>query len=169
MVKLLKGRWILSPLPFFLSFALFISPQESHARIPIEYIDNYDGDTITFNLLELKKWDKEKKYEIFWNNISLRIAGIDTPEIKGACPQEKELAKQAKTFVRSKLEGSKKISLEEISKDKYFRILGEVYVDEVPLSQMLINHGYAIPYDGGTKVNIWCEQKKGLIKIKLSK
>ena len=51
------------------------------------YVRNYDGDTITFNLPGLHPIISEK--------ISIRVNGIDTPEIKGKCEKEKYDAKQA--------------------------------------------------------------------------
>ena len=50
------------------------------------YIRNYDGDTITFNLPGL--------HLIIGENISIRVNGIDTLEIKGKCVQEKYNAQQ---------------------------------------------------------------------------
>ena len=151
-------------------FCLFVFLSCAHinatTEIIAEYVNNYDGDTVTFNLPELKKMDKDKKFSLFWDKISVRIGGIDTPEMKGKCSQEKELAKQAKLFVKEKLENAKKIVLDNIGPDKYFRILGEIYVDEVPLAQMLMEQGYAVPYDGGTKENVWC---KGTQKFKSKK
>ncbi len=52
------------------------------------YVRNYDGDTITFNLPGL--------HPIIGQKISIRVNGIDTPEIKGKCEQEKYSAKQGK-------------------------------------------------------------------------
>ncbi len=148
-----------SPVICFL--ALLSCAQLNAAKeIIAEYVDNYDGDTITVNLPELKKMDKAKKYSLFWDKISVRLGGIDTPEIKGSCPNESELAKNAKLFVKEKLENAGKITIVIEGPDKYFRILGEIYTDGTPLAQMLIDEGYAVPYDGGTKKNIWCSEGK---------
>ena len=51
------------------------------------YLRNYDGDTITFNLPSL--------HPIIGEKISIRVNGIDTPEIKGKCEKEKYDAQQA--------------------------------------------------------------------------
>jgi micrococcal nuclease len=44
------------------------------------YIRNYDGDTITFNLPSL--------HPIIGEKISIRVNGIDTPEIRGNCEKK---------------------------------------------------------------------------------
>lgn len=42
-----------------------------------------------------------------------------------------------------------------IKRDKYFRLLGDVYVDDKNLGASLVKAGLAVPYEGGTKKN-WC-------------
>lgn len=150
----------------FLAFCLSFFAHASEKEIPVEYVDNYDGDTISVNLVDLKKWDKNTKYEVLWKNISVRIGGIDTPELKGSCPEETKLAKTAKAFVHEQLVNARKISIDNTDRDKYFRILAEVFVDDYPLSQLLLDQGLAIPYDGGTKSNYWCTKNKNKAKKK---
>ncbi len=55
------------------------------------YVRNYDGDTITFNLPGL--------HPVIGEKISIRVNGIDTPEIRGKCENEKYGAQQAKEMV----------------------------------------------------------------------
>ena len=55
------------------------------------YVRNYDGDTITFNLQNL--------HPIIGEKISVRVNGIDTPEIKGSCEKENYDAQQAQEMV----------------------------------------------------------------------
>ena len=109
----------------------------------VKYIKNYDGDTI--------KFDIEQLHPIIGKNISVRVRGVDTPEIKGKCIEEKTLAKKSKIAVKNELENAKKINLKNVGRDKYFRILADVEYDGKNLSSFLINNNFAIPYDGGTK------------------
>ena len=44
----------------------------------VRYVRNYDGDTITFDIDGL--------HSIVGKNISVRVLGIDTPEIRGKKP-----------------------------------------------------------------------------------
>jgi endonuclease YncB( thermonuclease family) len=115
----------------------------------VKYIKNYDGDTITVDL--------PGHHPLFGKNISIRVAGIDTPEIKGKTECEKDKAKQARDLVKKYLKSSK-ITLKNCIRGKYFRIVADVYVNKELLSKKLIDAKLAIPYDGGTKTkHDWCK------------
>ena len=108
----------------------------------------YDGDTFRVNI---------KGYpDIVGKRISIRVNGIDTPEMRGKCQKEKDLARKAKQFTVNKLRTAKKIELRNMQRGKYFRIVADVYIDNKNLTTMLINQKLGVKYDGGTKVS-WCE------------
>ena len=113
------------------------------------YVRNYDGDTITFNLPGL--------HPIIGEKISIRVNGIDTPEIRGKCEKEKYDAQQAKEMVAEILKDAEQIVLKNMERGKYFRIAADVIVDGENLADMLIEAGMAIKYDGGKKTHKWCE------------
>ena len=113
------------------------------------YIRNYDGDTITFNLPGL--------HPIIGEKISVRVNGIDTPEIKGKCEKEKYDAQQAKEMVANILKDAEQIVLKNMKRGKYFRIAADVIVDGENLADMLIEVGMAVKYDGGKKTHKWCK------------
>ena len=112
------------------------------------YVSNYDGDTITFNLPNL--------HPIIGKKISIRLNGIDTPEVKGKCEKEKYDAEQAREMVRDILKDAEKIILKNMQRGKYFRIASDVIVDGESLGNMLIVAGMAIRYDGRKKTHKWC-------------
>ena len=112
------------------------------------YVSNYDGDTITFNLPNL--------HPIIGKKISIRLNGIDTPEIKGKCEKEKYDAEQAREMVRDILKDAEKITLKNMQRGKYFRIASDVIVDGESLGNMLVEAGMAIRYDGRKKTHKWC-------------
>ncbi|MBU2643636.1 thermonuclease family protein [bacterium] len=114
-----------------------------------KYIRNYDGDTITDNIPGYPP--------IIGENISIRMNGIDTPEIKGKCAREKALAKKARQQVRSLLVHARNIELRNIQRGKYFRIVADVWIDGLSINQILIREKLAVPYDGGRKTFLWCE------------
>ena len=116
------------------------------------YVRNYDGDTITFNLPGL--------HPIIGEKISIRVNGIDTPEIRGKCEKEKYDAVQAKEMVADILKGAEQITLKNLERGKYFRIAADVYVDDENLADMLIEAGMAVTYSGGKKAYKWCGDKK---------
>jgi endonuclease YncB( thermonuclease family) len=84
--------------------------------------------------------------------LSVRLNGIDTPEIKGkgVSDEEKEAAKVARDFV-SNLVLNKFVRLENVQTEKYGRILADVFLGDLHLNELLINERYAVKYDGGTK------------------
>lgn len=102
----------------------------------------YDGDTFTVSL--------PCKQEVFCDHISVRVRGVDTPEIKGGIKESKAKAQIAKQFTTDFLT-SGKIKLNNCGRDKYFRLLCDVEVNGIDLKGELLNKGYAVPYDGGTK------------------
>ncbi len=106
----------------------------------------YDADTIT--IASKMPYNNSPMYRL-----SVRLNGIDTPEIKGKgiSEEEKECAKQARDFV-SKLVFNKYVKLENIQSEKYGRLLADVYIDGKHLNKLLIDNRYAIAYDGGTKI-----------------
>jgi endonuclease YncB( thermonuclease family) len=109
----------------------------------------YDGDTCYVTVPALPK-------EL--QSMSIRILGIDTPEIKGECESEKELAKKARELANSLFKSAKVIEFKDIDWDKYGgRILANVYLDGELYSDKLIAAGLAKPYFGETKES-WCEQ-----------
>ena len=103
----------------------------------------YDGDTIT--IAAKLPFDDSPLYRL-----SVRLNGIDTPEIKGKTDDEKTAAKQVKDAL-SNLILNKRVSLKNIQTEKYGRILADVYIGELHINQWLITEKYAVKYDGGTK------------------
>lgn len=86
----------------------------------------------------------------------MRIRGIDTPEIKGKCELEKELAKKAKEIVEERIPIGSTIILYNVSRDKYFRIDATIILaDGSYLDKVLIDNKLAYPYMGETKKS-WC-------------
>ena len=106
----------------------------------------YDGDTITVaNRLPLK--NDETIYRF-----SVRLNGIDTPEIKGKTDDEKEAARAARDAVAEKIL-HKHITLKNVSTEKYGRLLADVWIDDLHINNWLVDNRYALKYDGGTKTN----------------
>lgn len=86
----------------------------------------------------------------------IRVSGVDTPEMRGKCQKEKDLARKAKQFTVSKLRAAKIIELRNMKRGKYFRIVADVYIDNINLTELLIHNKLGIECYGGSKIN-WCE------------
>ena len=61
-------------------------------------------------------------------------------------------------LLNNELTKASRIDIIEVGRDKYFRIDGDVVYDGKSLRKEMLNRGYAIPYDGGTKTNPWCKK-----------
>lgn len=84
----------------------------------------------------------------------VRLSGVDTPESRTTDLKEKALGLEVKDWLKKNLDGKKDILIKtELpdSTEKYGRILGRLYVDDVCLNDRMISEGYAWEYDGGTK------------------
>jgi len=114
----------------------------------VTYRTCYDGDTCRFDIPGL--------HPLLGKNIPIRFAGVDTPEMRGKCQQEKDLAIKARNRVRDLLSQAHSITLKDVERGKYFRLVASVEADGQDVSDLLIQEGFAVVYDRGTKVKDWC-------------
>lgn len=133
-----------------------VSAASTNSFREVKYVSNYDGDTLTVNLPDTIP-------DVFSHEISVRVRHIDTAEIKGSNKCEREMAEKAKVVVTTLLKNAKKIDLEDVGRDKFFRLLCSVNIttqanENLDLSNYLIAEGYAVPYEGETKPKTdWCK------------
>ena len=116
----------------------------------------YDGDSITIAA-------KLPFNDSLLYRFSVRLNGIDTPEIKGKNDDEKEAAKNAKKALEN-LILHKIITLKNVDNEKYGRILADVYLGAIHINEWLIKERYAVRYDGGAKKSpeSWLQYKNGV-------
>ena len=107
----------------------------------------FDGDSFR---VDINDWP-----DIISKSVPIRILGIDTPEMRGKCEQEKLLARQAKQHAVALLRAGRVIELTNIQRGKYFRILANVIIDGESLGDSLLSSGLARAYDGGKRAG-WC-------------
>ena len=101
--------------------------------------DCYDGDTCTST-------EGEK----------IRLACIDTPEIKGKRAKPNE-AIAAKNFLNEIIKGEK-VSIRRVTEDKYGRTVGELSFNGENLQQLLVQKGHAEIYKKYSKPCKWASQ-----------
>lgn len=124
-----------------------IAPTSDYMVLPVVSVT--DGDTIKTSL--------GKRLPAPLNNVSIRLRDVDTPELRGACEKEKHLAQQAKAEV-SLIATGQQMRVYNYEWDKYGgRIVADVYVNGVTLSQHLITKGLAVPYTGEGPKRDWCQ------------
>jgi len=115
--------------------------------ISAKVIKVYDGDTFT---VEAYPWPGLEA------KASVRVDGVDTPEIRGKCDAEKQKAIEARDYVRSLILGEV-VQLENVKHGKYAgRVVAEVILDGgVSLADKIISQGLGREYHGG-KRDGWC-------------
>ena len=114
---------------------------------PEKIVSIYDGDTFKIDLAGV--------HPLFGDDVSVRLFGVDTPEIRGSEDRVKVLAEKARKLTEQALMGAAKIELKNPQRGKYFRIIAEVYVDGKPLAELLMKAGLAKAYDGEGARPIW--------------
>lgn len=111
-----------------------------------------DGDTVQFEAPFMQQYLGLKPV------LSLRVLGVDTPEKapRNLCDAENVKAQAASLFTKEAVLKAKVIQFEIKDHDKYGgRVLGDVILDGVRLSELLIKNGHARPYFGEKKSS-WC-------------
>lgn len=119
---------------------VFVPPIEKGVVIKV-----YDGDTIT--IAAKLPYPESPLYRF-----SVRLNGIDCPEIKGKNESEKECAKIARDTIEKMLL-NKIVILKNIQHEKYGRILADVYLNDLHVNNYLLEQRLAVSYDGGTKIS----------------
>lgn len=123
-----------------------VTPENMKTFVPnfkeCKVISVYDGDTITVAAF-LNKDPQCYKFKV-------RLNGIDSPEMRGSSPNEKQHALQSRDALKEKIM-DKIITLDISGLEKYGRVLATVYYKGENVNEWLLQNKYAIPYDGGTK------------------
>ncbi len=132
-------------------FAAFISSAQSKELFgpyKADVISVYDGDTFRANI---------HLFPGLSYNRSIRINGIDTPELRAKCPLEKAKALTAKGSLQALLfEGD--VVLAHVHEGKYAgRVVADVFLhDGTNVGGELVSRGLARSYDGKEARASWC-------------
>lgn len=104
----------------------------------VQVVSVYDGDTLNVDIdLGFSIWIKDK---------SLRLYGLDAPEVRGATRDQGIVVRN---WLRQKIEQGETVLIESISDqpDKYGRYLAILYIDGVNINQQMLDEGLARPYN----------------------
>ena len=124
---------------FLLLSWMCVTPSET---LHVHVNEVYDGDTFFVDIPDVP--------DVFGKRIGVRILGVDCPELRTKNKQEKKLAIQAKEYTTCQLLDVQ-VELRNVQRDKYFRLVADVYVCDMNFAEELIEAGLAKRYDGGTK------------------
>lgn len=106
----------------------------------------YDGDTIS---VECEIWPK------FTVTASVRIRGIDTPEIRAKCPEEKRRAIAARDYLSLIIRD--RVEIRDVQLGKFAgRVVADVFIEGVSVAEILIARDLGRPYSGGKREG-WCD------------
>ncbi|MBR9900394.1 MAG: thermonuclease family protein [Rhodospirillales bacterium] len=106
----------------------------------------YDGDTFAVTVPGLP--DELAR-------VSVRVRGVDTPEIRGDCEAEKEAAIRARDYAKEWLSSGYNICSPEWGKYGG-RVVADVVQEPRNLAQDLIVRGLGREYNGGARKG-WCD------------
>jgi micrococcal nuclease len=132
---------------YALTAAPALSKQELTGPVIANVVSVYDGDTLT---VDAHPWPQ------ITLRVSVRINGIDTPELRGRCLAEKDQAALARDHTK-RLVGQQ-VTLSQVFLGKYAgRVVADVTTASgIDVAQALVTEGLARIYDGGTR-HSWCD------------
>ena len=114
-----------------LSLPFTASARQTYPNITVsEVISVYDGDTIKVTINNYPA--------VIGEAISIRIRGIDAPEIRSKCAIEKAKAIEARDYLRAVLARGEVVELHNVQRGKYFRLLGNVIIDGVDVGELML-------------------------------
>jgi len=134
----MKKRFLLF-VSFSILFLCAYKPLKKIDFLGVQYLRNYDGDTVTVNIFDV--------HPLLGREIGVRIKDIDTPEINDKQPE----AVAAKIFLEEILEKSKRIDLIGCTRGKYFRIVCDIIVDGQSMSELIVRMGHSKPKPAGVR------------------
>ena len=147
---------LLIGLPASLVVALWMivvtAPAAARERLPgpvrAEVLEVRDGDTLT---VRARIWLGQVVAT------KVRLAGVDTPELRGRCDRERRLARAARRFVEGKV-GDRTVVLRDIRFGKYAgRVVARVQtINGEDLGRALIAAGLGRRYNGRRRRGSWC-------------
>ena len=136
---------------FLLIAALLIAAPAGAAEYgpyQVQVVDVIDGDTLK---VDVELWPG------LTQRVSVRVAGVNAPELRSGAPCEREAGRNAKAFVQGRIMNAEEVIITDIQHDKFAgRVIAHVLIDGNDLGVMLLATGHAREYDGGAR-SAWCK------------
>lgn len=111
----------------------------------------YDGDTFYI------KVRADRCPNLLCKKVGIRLRGIDAPELKGACEQERIRAKEARNYLADRLKSGKTIVVKDVRKSIYSRLIGTLYIGKTDIAKEMLAMGLVRP-NQGEKRKSWCAE-----------
>lgn len=135
--------------PLMLATLAGRSALAEQTHVPAEVLRVVDGDTVEVVAMPWPRWSVR---------ILVRLRGIDTPELRGACASERLAAHDARRTLQDMLTAAEgRVLLVDPEIGSFAgRVVAGVKVNGVDVAAELIDAGYGRPYDGGRRAG-WCD------------
>ena len=114
----------------------------------VDFIKNFDADTITVNIPHL--------HPLLASKVNIMLAGVKAPSVNARNKCAKKVAREGKSFVYSLLKNAKYIEITEAKRAKKFAIEGKVLVDGKDLTKILLKKQYVVNKKEFKKKD-WCK------------
>ena len=109
----------------------------------VEILRVVDGDTVDVRI--------DLGFNV-WHKCRVRLLGINAPESRTRDKEEKKRGLAAKSWLIDKLESAEdELEMKSYGVGKYGRVLGEIYINEVNINELMVKEGHAVKYDGGKR------------------
>lgn len=115
--------------------AVFVLMTRADGAIFARHIRTIEGDTFVADVI----YPRGETFE----NIKILLVNIDTPEMNDERADIRDLATRAKLFAEGRLSNAHEITLLDVRRGKYFRIIARVLVDGCDLGEELVREGLA--------------------------
>ncbi len=128
--------------------ALGTSQAQAQSTLPATVLRVIDGDTFVAQVKPLPDTTRE---------VRVRVLELDTPELRGQCAKEREMAQAAKLRAAELLTGRFRLEVPEARAfDKFGRLLAQVKLEDGRyLAGVLIREGLGRRWTGQRES--WCE------------
>ncbi len=135
------------PVLLFL-LALGVGKAQAQSTLPAVVLRVIDGDTFVAKVMPLPDTTRE---------VTVRVMDLDTPEFRGECAEEREMAQAAKLRAAELLTGRFRLEVPEARAfDKFGRLLARVRLEDGRyLAGVLIREGLGRRWTG--RRESWCE------------
>jgi len=104
----------------------------------------YDGDSLT-----IAAYLDDDPEATLWR-FKVRLARIDSPELRTKSTDEKKFGLRSKKFLSNQVLG-KHIRLDNVQYEKYGRILADVYLGDTCVNDLMVKQKMAVLYNGKKK------------------
>ena len=125
---------MISVFTLFYSIAIAACPH----NIIVKTDNTYDGDTIQNVIIQMDFGISVTR--------TVRLLGIDAPEMRGVSDSEKRRAIKSRDRLRDIVSNCRTLTLSGSSTDSFGRVLGNIYCDGKDVSKLLLEGGFAKEY-----------------------